>query len=1069
MNRWILSLLLLLCLSGPSWAQEDLDGDWSSYIEATADAPSGSVTGFTYIVQIDSTNAGWWAVVQSDGDDIRATVDGVQAAVDVIEFDAGADQALIAVIDAGAQSDAATIRIYAGNPTATLPADTDTYGRENAYSANLRAFYPNGGGTDRTQYDNDLTMSGGPTVGGATGPITGSKATDYDATDDKGVASASVPTVVGANGLSFLASGNMDNATLDHAAIGCYNNASATYNNFALLFSGNVALDALRSITSASGQFPAATSNPGYTVGTYCRGCAIIIAVADRKVAINGTLSASQTGSATPTGINRIVTGSFENTSSGSFFDGRMAFAQVWDVALSAAWISHDAAMLANGDQSAFYNGWTFEGAEPPTIDTDANQSVDEGATNVVTMTATGDAPITWQVWAGPDAGLFTIDENTGTLIFAEEPNVDGGEPSRQYAVTIRATNAAGTDDLNMTITVYDTPPNIFTNWTDWVTWKDARITWIEGHCPSARTTSYFFANQGNDTTGDGTIGNPWATRAKAITMTAANTRLRFECGDIFEGNANWAITVDDVTVDSYGVGAKPLFDAFDQNYLESSNLWTNASGNRWTMAETDDIGWLRLTADPLGNIQGTNLIRVASSGACESTTNSWFWGSNVLHVNLGVFSPNDVDLEAVISNGNNGVEFQGDGCRLEGIAAHGFGLHRTDSATQDQPFTNRSDGTEANYFKNFEAYYSGSHVVAHNAPGSGTKGGVSVWNTGLVGYPKYNSVGENTLNSFSNNGEAETWFVSVDSTHGCLKSSDWDYATEGARGSVLLSHTATADVNHLMVAFDCDLLDSHTPANVLSSLGGTRDAAGDYTQVRAFLVNCTVESLGQATKQFPSINFFPNDTIVYGCNYNLWPTQVSPGAFNTINTEDCWVGNTLIKVTGSDINDWGFANISSGTYAIHLWHCGIWEEGSTGAFAFDYDNKFGFNAPGAGPAQDSSAVNTIFSFDSASYLGLVNELFDGTTGITNNMYWNVTADVGDERGHDADANGITLSAKPNTTSAPPGAKGAGSGAIPTFSHDYYGNPRTTLDIGPFAAGSGGIFGENSIFGGWVR
>ncbi len=606
-----------------------------------------------------------------------------------------------------------------------------------------------------------------------------------------------------------------------------------------------------------------------------------------------------------------------------------------------------------------------------------------------------------------------------------------------------------------MSITLFATPPDIVTQHAQWLDWKDNRRRQFEEHCPRQRTTTYYFSPSGDDTTGDGSIDNPWETRSKAIAIEAAgsgNMRLRFERGGEWDEDDDWVITHDNVTIDAYGEGEMPLFNAFKVKYLDASNVWALAAGNRYTVAETNDIAWIRKVNDRLGDTLGANLIRVGDSTACGSTSNSWFWGSNVLHINLGGTDPNTLDIEAVISNDNNGVELQGDGCRIEGIRADGFGCHRTTTATQAQPFTSRTSGEKYNLFINLEGYYSGSHVMAHNNPGVSATGGHSMWVNCVAGYPKYNSAGDNLFNSYSTDGDCETWFISCWGKYGTLKSSDWDYATEKGRGTGFYSHVATS-THRLMVMYDCRIEASHTPIAGLGSLTTTA-VTSTRTSIRNFRVYCKYADQGIGIKQF-AVGIFQANCITYGERLYLSPLSNNPGAFDNIEIDNCWYVNSIIEVDGSFTSaQWGFMNRSSGTNSIHIWQSTLRVLGSAQAFGFDYDVQFGATV-GAGACADSSLVNSIVAWDTGNtvnaYLALTNQLYNGTRGISNNAYWRVDSATGNERGYEADTAAITLAALP-TDPEVTSLKNAGSTNIPTFSHDIIGKKRlsTTPDVGPY-------------------
>ncbi len=365
-RRGLLTLLLTFAaFAVPAYAQDDLDGDWDGYITATADAPGASITDCVYSIQIGPAMTEFWAAVQADGDDVRVTIDDVQVPVDVVAelFDATNDQALIFVKWPGAHATAPEIHVYAGNPAATRPGDTDTYGRENAYPSSLRAFYPLGAGEDRTSYDNDLTASGGYTVGALTGPIEGSKATDFDGTNDQGVADASIPTVYP---ITFLASSDADAITTNYVSMGLFNNTTAAINSFYSLHGGNQTGDPIRTYAGGSGA-QSFGEKRAFTANVFYRGAGRIVDSQNRFTAIDGTLGTANEFSSnavrTPIGINRIAVGAYLDSAGGSsWFNGQLSMISIYDISLSDAHIAYDAGMVsaADTDQSSFYNGWTW-------------------------------------------------------------------------------------------------------------------------------------------------------------------------------------------------------------------------------------------------------------------------------------------------------------------------------------------------------------------------------------------------------------------------------------------------------------------------------------------------------------------------------------------------------------------------------------------------------------------------------------------------------------------------------------------------------------------------------------
>ena len=86
-----------------------------------------------------------------------------------------------------------------------------------------------------------------------------------------------------------------------------------------------------------------------------------------------------------------------------------------------------------------------------------------------------------------------------------------------------------------------------------------------------AGQTNYYFSNSGDDVTGEGTIGNPWATITKVNTEMVnylAGDSILFERGDTFYGNVHieTAGSVGSpVVFGAYGTGEKPILTALTE------------------------------------------------------------------------------------------------------------------------------------------------------------------------------------------------------------------------------------------------------------------------------------------------------------------------------------------------------------------------------------------------------------------------------------------------------------------------------------------------------------------------
>ena len=335
-----------------SWAcgQDSLEGgSWSGKITATADAPGSSLTDFFYVVQIDSSQTQFWAAVQNDGDDVRASVDGTQVPcwVDPATFNYAGQSCIVYVMRSGAASSAPVICIYFGNAGASLPAAGATYGQYNAFPSSLKAFYPRGGGNDVTSNANNLTMTGSPTVGGVAGPISGSLATDYNGTTQYGTAASA--TIASGPPATIFAHANHDtNATQVVIGIG-----NAQPSLMYRIGAGNLYELFL------SGVGGNAYSASAVSTGSWASSAGASSSTTSRIMYRNGTAGTAATTNMTSNWAAAIRVGARPDNAA-SPMDGKIAFAGVYSVAASADWLAYWHNMLADPDQSDFYNGWTY-------------------------------------------------------------------------------------------------------------------------------------------------------------------------------------------------------------------------------------------------------------------------------------------------------------------------------------------------------------------------------------------------------------------------------------------------------------------------------------------------------------------------------------------------------------------------------------------------------------------------------------------------------------------------------------------------------------------------------------
>ncbi len=162
------------------------DSNWAGHDEYDSNSSVISNNNDNLLIDLgEHASADFWSNVASDGGDIRVTNSAGDTAYsyELENFDSTAETGILFFNSQGlSTSSATTYRVYAGNSSASLPADSDTLGAENVWNDNFEAKYHMDDLIDSTSNGHDMTANGGVTVGGASGNI--GAATEFDGSDD---------------------------------------------------------------------------------------------------------------------------------------------------------------------------------------------------------------------------------------------------------------------------------------------------------------------------------------------------------------------------------------------------------------------------------------------------------------------------------------------------------------------------------------------------------------------------------------------------------------------------------------------------------------------------------------------------------------------------------------------------------------------------------------------------------------------------------------------------------------------------------------------------------------------
>lgn len=503
-----------------------------------------------------------------------------------------------------------------------------------------------------------------------------------------------------------------------------------------------------------------------------------------------------------------------------------------------------------------------------------------------------------------------------------------------------------------------------------------------------ARATNYYFSTTGNDTTGDGSIGNPWQTVAKAITTLAAssgNIGLFFKRGDQWNETTLPTLNKPNVTIGAWGTALnKPWFNRFTLKY--NSAGWTLAAGNRYTRTEATDVCWVRNQDYLLSKSTGSVLRRVTSSTDCENTSNSFFWGTSTLHINLGGTNPNTVNLEACPTNTANGIDVTATGCRIEGIRVDGWGM---DAANPHNPQSYQirwtlDRGMVGSAYQ-CETFYGGTHLHAVYNPAANAFGGAVLIEECEAGFALQGGAGETIFNTYMTLGGQETICNKCRVVAGTL----WNgTAAWVRRAQAFYGHTAGTGKIGLAMWIDGEIVDSAVGTASGTSFGNTVDAAS-LEQVRTFIIGENI--VGGAVPWFPYKN-----TCYINCYYDITPVDSPSGGYSSSGvssqTWDGWAINCTWRV--NQVNQGttsrrALFNALGTNNLCRLWHCRFHVVASDNNFGIDYD------ANGADTSSAVEFINCIYTAEPGNTGTVTVALNNDATKCFNNAYRNISGGSG--------------------------------------------------------------------------
>lgn len=381
-----------------------------------------------------------------------------------------------------------------------------------------------------------------------------------------------------------------------------------------------------------------------------------------------------------------------------------------------------------------------------------------------------------------------------------------------------------------------------------WFDWSDDLIARRQQRVPNVRTNTFYFAQNGNDATGLGTIEQPWKSLAKAEELLdesqGANMRLRFRRGDLWQETTVLNIGAG-VTVEDYGDVnlAKPRFSRFQS--LDPLG-WTLVGGTLYKRNSLPSVGWVRETSDPLDSIY----YRAASSAEVAQRQRSWYYDSAGTDPNSGAqptLYVNTGGNAATITGGleycpGDGVGWQvaGDNVRLQNLRIEGSGVN---SSGQGYGLKIVQQGSYWEFVGvGLEVYYAGYHAIGQIGQYLGSHSVVTLvdCSAGLCvnrDGAGFSGSGDITVFvSYSDFGGNEYIQLNCEARFGALPSSDWVAVPGLAHGQALYTHTSGIGYNDLTICQGTKVGDSDNPVAIINNIDAPRPAA-TLEEVRAFIV----------------------------------------------------------------------------------------------------------------------------------------------------------------------------------------------------------------------------------------
>lgn len=433
----------------------------AGFLTSIIDAPSGDVSGYTALK--DATDL----LADSDYSGDINVWDGAYArhawnateeeiAFDWITDDLETNPGIIAlgldVVLAASTDSARTIRYYSPNTRNTAYASGDTYGAHAAYPSDLKNYYAEGGGVDRTG-NNTLAGYGSISEGDSTGVL--GKATSYNGTDQ--YFSADVASVTDTP-ITMIAWINPDSIYSYRQFLQLSDKDVGTEWFTLAQSTSNTVWFWPRCSTTSSGA--RTESSETISAGSWYQVTGIGASSTSHEARVNNSGSETTTTECTPADIDRTTIGRDGDSSPGSYFEGFLSHIKIYNTVKSDDFLSYDYSQLS--DNSNFWSPpiWVsggegaVTGADTLTISDTASAEIGLFLTgsDALAMVDTADASIGLSI-TGSDSLAFSDSASSAVLLTltANDGLVFSDTGSASITIAVSGLDSLGLGDSGST------------------------------------------------------------------------------------------------------------------------------------------------------------------------------------------------------------------------------------------------------------------------------------------------------------------------------------------------------------------------------------------------------------------------------------------------------------------------------------------------------------------------------------------------------------------------------------------------------------------------------------------